>query len=71
VVCGPTIINTFLEQYELNGKKVILFATSGMSGMGNTNSELENSCRGAVLCEGKRFGNGVKAAELKAWAERF
>lgn len=68
---APTIINTFLEQYELSGKKVIPFATSGMSGMGNTNSELESSCRGAVLCEGKRFGSGAKATELKAWAERF
>lgn len=68
---APTIINSFLEQYDLRGKKVIPFATSGMSGMGNTNSELQNSCRGAVLCEGKRFGNGVKASELKAWAEKF
>ena len=31
---APTIINTFLEQYDLTGKKIIPFATSGMSGMG-------------------------------------
>lgn len=68
---APTIINTFLEQHDLTGKKVIPFATSGSSGMGNTNKELQNSCKGAVLCEGKRFGNGTKAAELKAWAEKF
>ena len=34
---APTIINTFLEQYNLQGKKIILLATSGGSGMGNTN----------------------------------
>ena len=68
---APTIIKTFLEQYDLSGKKVIPFATSGSSGMGNTNRELEASCRGAQLCPGKRFGSGTGAAELKSWAEQF
>lgn len=31
---APTIVNTFLEQYDFAGKKVIPFATSGGSGMG-------------------------------------
>ena len=68
---APTIINTFLEQYDLTGKKVIPFATSGGSGMGNTNAELKASCQGADLAEGKRFGSNTAAAELKAWAEQF
>ncbi len=68
---APTIINTFLEQYDLTGKTVIPFATSGMSGMGQTNRELQGSCRGANLVEGKRFANGTEAAELKAWADTF
>ena len=37
---APTIINTFLEQYDLTGKTIIPFATSGSSRMGKTNSEL-------------------------------
>ena len=57
---APTIINTFLEQYDLTGKKVIPFATSGMSGMGNTNAELRDSCKGADLREGKRFSTKTK-----------
>lgn len=68
---APTIINTFLEQYDLTEKKVIPFATSGSSGMGNTNAELKASCQGADLAEGKRFGGNTAAAELKAWAEQF
>ena len=44
---APTIINTFLEQYDLSGKKIVPFATSGGSGMGNTNKELAASCKGA------------------------
>lgn len=42
---APTIINTFLEQYDLTGKTIIPFATSGSSRMGKTNSELAPSCK--------------------------
>ena len=37
---APTIINTFLESYDLTGKTVIPFATAGGSGMGKTNEHL-------------------------------
>lgn len=66
---APTIINTFLEQYDLSGKKLIPFATSGGSGMGKTNEELKASCKGAVLVEGKRFSAEAGADELKSWAD--
>ena len=68
---APTIINTFLEQYDLTGKKVIPFATSGSSEMGNTNAALRCSCSGAVLCEGRRFASSIGADALKAWADPF
>ena len=68
---APTIINTFLEQYDLSGKTIIPLATSGSSGMGNTNKELAVSCQGAELKEGKRFPADASAEELKAWAEGF
>ena len=44
---APTIVNTFLEGYDLAGKTIIPFATSGGSGMGETNEYLANSCKGA------------------------
>ena len=68
---APTIINTFLEAYNLEGKKIIPFATSGSSGMGRTNGDLEDSCKGADLKEGKRFHADAGIDELKAWAEQF
>lgn len=68
---APTIINTFLEQYDLTGKTVVTLATSGGSGMGHTNVELAPSCRGAVLKEGKRFSSSVSESELAAWAKKF
>ena len=66
---APTIINTFLEQYDWTGKTIIPAATSGGSGMGNTNAELRPSCPGAVLKEGKRFSANVSESELKNWFE--
>lgn len=68
---APTIINSFLEQYDLTGKTIIPLATSGSSGMGNTNKELAGSCQGAELKEGKRFPADASAEELKVWAESF
>ena len=68
---APTIINTFLEQYDLKGKKIIPFATSGGSGMGMTNEELKSSCVGANLLEGKRFSESVSESELKDWVNNL
>lgn len=66
---APTIINTFLESYDLTGKTIIPFATSGGSGMGKTNEKLLPSCTGARLLEGKVFKCSTGKAELAAWAE--
>jgi hypothetical protein len=68
---APTIINTFLEQYDLKGKTIIPFATSGSSQMGKTNEELKPSCPGAVLKEGKRFDADASDEELKAWIQQL
>lgn len=50
---APTIINTFLESYDFSGKKIVLFATSGGSGFGNTVKELKASTPDAEIIEGK------------------
>ena len=54
---APTIINTFLEAYDFSGKKIIVFATSGSSGFGNTVAELRPSAPGAEIVEGKMVRN--------------
>ncbi len=68
---APTIVNTFLEQYDLTGKTIVPFATSGGSGMGNTNTELAPSCKGAILKEGKKFSANTDKTELKTWSENL
>ena len=66
---APTIINSFLESYDLTGKTIIPFATSGGSGMGKTNEKLMPSCPGAKLFEGKVLASNIIIAELNAWVE--
>lgn len=65
---APTIINTFLESYDLTGKKIVPFATSGGSNMGKTNEKLANSCKGAILADGMML-NKFDDAKVKAWAQ--
>ena len=66
---APTIVNTFLEDYDFTGKTIITFATSGGSGMGKTLEMLEPSCPGAKLIEGKIFRKDAGIKELAEWAE--
>lgn len=64
---APTIINTFLESYDMTGKTVVPFATSGSSGMSGTNEKLLPSCPGAKLLEGRVFKVTASEAELNSW----
>ena len=65
---APTIINTFLEKYDFSGKKIVLFATSGGSGFGNTISELQPSAPGATFVEG-RVLNRANKQEMEKWVK--
>lgn len=64
---APTIINTFLESYDFNGKKIVLFATSGGSDFGNTVKELEPSTKGAAITAGKVLSKNATIDSLKSW----
>ena len=66
---APTIINTFLEAYDFSGKTIVLFATSGGSGFGNTVNELEGSCPGAKIVEGSILSSRQSETDLKKWAD--
>ena len=64
----PSIIDTFMEQYDFTGKTVIPFATSGGSGMGDSTANLQALAPKAKVTEGRRFIASVDADTLKAWA---
>lgn len=65
---APTIVNTFLEQYDLTGKTVVPFFTSGGSGAGETLKYLKPSAPNANWKEPKSLNN-LSEAEMKTWVE--
>ncbi len=68
---APTIVNTFLESFDANGKIIIPFATSMGSAMGKTNESLAPSAKGATLLEGKVFKKDVSVEELSDWIHSY
>ncbi len=68
---APTIINTFLESYDFSGKKIILFATSGGSGLGRTADGLRKSVvQSCTIIDGKILSSRDSVSTLKKWVER-
>lgn len=67
---APAIINTFLESYDLTGKTIVLFATSGGSGMGKTASVLRASAPGTKIVDGGILNNASNAS-LEKFAARY
>lgn len=67
----PSIIDTFVDSYDFNGKTVIPFATSGST---PDTAEAEENFRmlmPADIKTGKRFPVDVSEEELKAWASEW
>ena len=65
---APTIVRTFLEKYDFSGKTIVLFATSGSSGMGNTARDLESSVsKTASIIEGEMLNGRQSVEGLKRW----
>lgn len=67
--CAPIVVNMFLKDYDLSGKKIAVFATSGGSGLGKTAEKLQPFVEGAEIVKSKLFAPSVSTEELKAWAE--
>ena len=72
--CGtaPMCIFTFLEHYDLAGKKIIPLCTNEGSGMANSEADLARSCPGAEIKPGLSVrGHQAKdsAEQISAWAK--
>jgi len=67
---APTIINTFLESYDFAGKTVIPFATSGGSGLGETEENLYGSCSDTVIWKPAKLVKRLsKMIDLDEWID--
>ncbi len=63
---APTIINTFIESYDLSGKKIALFATSGGTGIEKSVSDLKAGYPELNIVGGKRF-TFSSDSDIKIW----
>lgn len=64
---APTLLNTFLKSYDFSGKTIILFATSGGSGLGKSAAGLKSSAPGARILDGRMLNGRLSEGELKEW----
>ena len=64
----PMILYTFFDTYDLSGKTVALFCTSGGSGFGSTGEKLAAlTGEDVIWLEGARFSADTGAEELADW----
>ena len=63
----PSIIDSFLDVYNLSGKTVVPFLTSGGSDLGEGQGRIEKLAKGAKVLRGKRFSARASESELKTW----
>ena len=67
---APRVVQTFLESQDFANKTIILFATSGSSGMGNTDKDLKPSVSASTkIVKGKTLNGNPSVEALKYWAQ--
>ena len=65
----PSIIDSFLDAYDLTGKTLVPFFTSGGSDLGEGQARIQQLAKGAKVLRGRRFSARASEAELKTWID--
>lgn len=63
----PTIIDKFLDEYNMVGKKIYVFVTSGSSSVDSTYKSITNNYPELTFISGKRFTGNESNDEFKSW----
>ena len=63
----PTIIDKFLEENDMTGKKIYVFVTSGSSSIDSTYKSLQNNFPNLNFVSGKRFTGHEDTTEYQNW----
>ena len=66
---APKIVYTFLESYDLSGKTIVPFCTSGGSGIDGSLSGIQALASDADWLTGQRFSANAGAADVQSWAD--
>ena len=65
---APRVVNSFVEAHDLKGKRLVPFATSGGSGVGESVEALRKAYPGLTWEDG-RLLNGAAEADVRSWTE--
>ena len=65
----PKVVKTFLESYNLKGKKIVPFCTSGSSGISGSMNGIKESVKGAKVVSGKDLTD-ESYKSIKKWAKK-
>ena len=65
----PRIINTFLDTYDLSGKTIMPFCTSGSSGISSSVSAIRGICTDSNVTEGFRGTASTTEEEIADWLD--
>ncbi|MBQ9513937.1 MAG: NAD(P)H-dependent oxidoreductase [Clostridia bacterium] len=60
---APTIVNTFLEAYDFSDKEIIIWATSGGSGLGKAKDDLAKSTTAKII-NGKKLNTTAQLEQF-------
>ena len=63
----PKIILTFLDTYDLSGKTLIPFCTSGGSGISTSMNTLRNYNQNINWIDGEQFSSGAAKSAVESW----
>ena len=58
---------TFFESYDLSGKTIIPFCTSGGSGISTSVDEIKSLAKDSTVENGKRFSESASQKEVDNW----
>lgn len=65
---NPSIVDTFIEQNDMSGKRIVPFCTSGGSGVEGGAKRMAELTEGKAVVEGGiRLGGNFDPEELKVW----
>ena len=66
---APNVVQTFLKGYDLSGKKIVVFATSGGSRIGKTVEKLRPFIGNAEVVKAQVIPASATEGQLKKWAK--
>lgn len=66
---APHVVYTFVEKHDFTGKKVIPFATSMSTPMGDSGTNLAKAAKTGSWQAGQRFAGGVMDSEVISWVK--